>query len=195
MCKCHSGKGANHCDEGISVLSRVGKEYGEGVKLTGGSDVREATGVIALAAKSVVLCHRSGFTADWLLGVRLWEAHRRCMKAKAGLTGRIGPVTSLAVLQNQVSGAICSLTVLQTFLLQEGVFVENPVDPERRGWRDGAVVSSHTYQSARTLCAFEARLWNPDVWACAVVCGEAWISPMQLWLLTNEQDRSWTPCT
>lgn len=57
------------------------------------------------------------------------------------------------------------------------------------------LVSSHTYESAWTLCAFAARLWNPDEWACAVVCGEAWISPVQLGLLTNNWDRSWLPHT
>lgn len=76
---------------------------------------------------------------------------------------------------------------------------ENPADPERRGWRDGGgtvpLVSLHTYESARTLCAFEAVLWNPDEWACAVICGEAWISPVQLWLLPNKRDRSWMPYT
>lgn len=48
------------------------------------------------------------------------------------------------------------------------------------------LVSSHTYKSARTLCAFEAGLWKPDEWACAVVCGQAWISPCAV-IVANKQ--------
>lgn len=50
------------------------------------------------------------------------------------------------------------------------------------------LVSRRSYEAV-----IEVGLWNSDEWARAVVCGEAWISPAQLWLLTNKRGRPWTP--
>lgn len=119
--------------------------------------------------------HWSGFTADlappceqW----HMWGAHRRCMRAKVGLTERIGPITLIAVVWNQVSGVICSLTVLQTLLLQVGVFVdENPADLERRGWQDGAAcVIAHLQVCPDFVCVWGQALESRRVG----VCGRLW---------------------
>lgn len=56
-------------------------------------------------------------------------------------------------------------------------------------------VSARCHKSVLTWCVFEVKLWNSDMWACVVSCGETWISPVCLWpnwLLRNHCDCSWT---